>query len=173
MHVISDAALEAGLSTRCEPDTRSLLLGEFSPSECRRIFPKQMSKPYQLAFDKLSQAQAFIASAYCNYSQEEKQIYIQKKIDLLPIHQGEVVGLRVDVCIENTETGETKWVDTTVVHTTCASYRAKELAAIANRNLTTPVADMHALPKAWAQEPGPTLSKREVRQVRSSSHDSS
>jgi len=120
-----------------------------------------MSKPYQLAFDKLSQAQAFIASAYCNYSLEEKQIYIQKKIDLLPIHQGEVVGLRVDVCLENPETGETKWVDTTVVHTTCASYRAKELTAVAKRNLTEAVAGMHALPKAWAQTSGPALLERQ------------
>ena len=108
MRVIADAALEAGLSTRCEPDTHSLLLGEFSPAECRRVFPKQMSKPYQVAFNSLAQAQAFIASVDCKLSVEEKQIYIQKKIDLLPIHQGEVVGLRVDVCLENLETGETK-----------------------------------------------------------------
>ena len=150
MRVIADAALEAGLSTRCEPDTHSLLLGEFSPAECLRVFPKQMSKPYQVAFNSLAQAQAFIASVDCKLSVEEKQIYIQKKIDLLPIHQGEVVGLRVDVCLENLETGETKWVDTTVVHTTCASYRVKELAAIAKRNLTEAVGDMHALPKAYA-----------------------
>ena len=161
MRVIADAALEAGLSTRCEPDTHSLLLGEFSPAECRRVFPKQMSKPYQAAFEKLTQAQTFIASADCQLSLEEKQIYIQKKIDLLPIHAGEVVGLRVDVCLENFETGETKWVDTTVVHTTCASYRAKERAAIAKRNLTEAVSDMHALPKAWLQDPGPTLLERQ------------
>ena len=161
MRVIADAALEAGLSTRCEPDTHSLLLGEFSPAECRRVFPKQMSKPYQVAFNSLTQAQAFIASVDCKLSVEEKQIYIQKKIDLLPIHQGEVVGLRVDVCLENLETGETKWVDTTVVHTTCASYRVKELAAIAKRNLTEAVGDMHALPKAWNQDPGPTLLERQ------------
>ena len=162
MRVIADAAQEAGLATRCEPDTHSLLLGEFSPSECRRVFPKHMSKPYQVAFEKLTQAQAFIASVDCNFTLEEKQIYIQKKIDLLPIHQGELVGLRVDVCLENTETGESKWVDTTVVHTTCASYRVKELSAIAKRNLTAAVAEMHMLPKDWSQDPGPSLLDREA-----------
>ena len=59
MSVIANCAQEAGLSTRCEPDTHSLLLGEFSKADCRRIFPKQMFKPYQAAFDKLLQAQAF------------------------------------------------------------------------------------------------------------------
>ena len=120
-----------------------------------------MSKPYQVAFNSLAQAQAFIASVDCKLSVEEKQIYIQKKIDLLPIHQGEVVGLRVDVCLENLETGETKWVDTTVVHTTCANYRVKELVTIAKRNLTEAVGDMHALPKAWNQDPVPTLLERQ------------
>ena len=97
MRVIADAAQEAGLATRCEPDTHSLLLGEFSKADCRRIFPKQMSKPYQQAFSNLSQAQAFISSVDCTYSFEEKQAYIQNKIDLLPFHNGDVAGLRVDV----------------------------------------------------------------------------
>ena len=62
-----------------------------------------------------------------------KQNFIQSQIDLLPLHQGEYVGLRVDLCIENPDTGETKWVDTTVVHTTSASYENKELKAIAKK----------------------------------------
>ena len=97
MRVIADCAQEAGLSTRCEPDTHSLLLGEFSKADCRRVFPKQMSKPYQAAFENLSQAQAFIASVDCTYSFEEKQNYLQNKIQLLPFHNGDAVGLRVDV----------------------------------------------------------------------------
>ncbi len=162
MRVIADAAQEAGLATRCEPDTHSLLLGEFSPEECRRVFPKNMSKSYQAAFGNLSQAQDFIASAGCSFSLEEKQIYIQQKIDLLPIHKGEATGLRVDICLENTETGEAKWVDTTVVHTTCASYRSKELAAIAKRNLAAAVTESYLLPKTWSQDPSPALLEREA-----------
>ena len=103
MRVIADCAQEAVLSTRCEPDTHSLLLGEFSKADCRRVFPKQRSKPYQAVFDKFSQVQAFIASVDCTYSFEKKN-YLQNKIDLLPFHNGDAVGLRVDVCLENTET---------------------------------------------------------------------
>ena len=44
--IVSAFAQEAGLVTRCEPDTHSLL-GEFSKSDCRRIFPKQGSKAYK------------------------------------------------------------------------------------------------------------------------------
>ena len=47
-------------------------------------------------------------------------------------------------------------VDTTVVHTTCASYRAKELAAIVKRNLA---AESYMLPKVWTVDP--TLLERE------------
>ena len=120
-----------------------------------------MSKPYQAAFENLSQAQVFIASVDCTYSFEEKQNYLQNKIDLLPFHNGDAVGLRVDVCLENTETGETKWIDSTVVHTTCASYRVKELKAVAERKLNTALSDMHMLPKACDRVPSPSLLDRE------------
>ena len=121
-----------------------------------------MSKPYQAAFDKLSQAQAFISSVDCTFSFEEKQSYLQNKIDLLPFHNGDVAGLRVDVCLENAETGETKWIDTTVVHTTCASYRAKELKAAAELKLNDAVTEMHMLPRTCDRRPSPTLLEREI-----------
>lgn len=38
------AAQQAGLMVRAEPDTFSLLLGQFSREECRRIFPKHSTK---------------------------------------------------------------------------------------------------------------------------------
>ena len=81
---------------------------------------------------------------------------------MLPFHNGDVAGLRVDVCLENTETGEAKWIDSTVVHTTCASYRVKELKAIAERKLNTALSDMHMLPKACDRVPSPTLLDREA-----------
>lgn len=107
MRVIVNAAQEAGLSARCEPDTHSLLLGEFSKADCRRVFPKAISKAYKAGFEKVSQAADFIASPSCPLSPEEKQTLIQSQIDLLPIHQGDVTGLRIDICLENPETGET------------------------------------------------------------------
>ena len=162
MRVIVRAAQEAGLSSRCEPDTHSLLLGEFSKADCRRVFPKAASKAYKAAFEKLSQATDFIASASCSLSPEEKQHLIQTQIDLLPIHKGDVTGLRVDVCLENMETGETKWIDTSAVHTTCTTYQDKELKAIVKRNLSAAVADLHKLPDVLQHDPSPTLLDREA-----------
>src|SRR4051812_27872839 len=45
--VVANAAKEAGLRVSLEPDTHSLLLGEFSKLECRRIFPKKTSRDYK------------------------------------------------------------------------------------------------------------------------------
>jgi hypothetical protein len=112
------------------------------------VFPKAMSKAYKAGFEKVSQAADFIASAACSLSIEEKQNLIQSQIDLLPLHQGEYSGLRIDICLENPDTGETKWVDTTVVHTTCASYENKELKAVAKKNLSTDVSNSHGIPDA-------------------------
>ena len=63
------------------------------------------------------------------------------------------------------ETGETKWVDTTAVHTTCVSYQNKELTAIAKRNLSAAVSDLHRLPDALQFDPSPTLLDRESEKV--------
>ncbi len=165
MRVIHNAAKTAGLQTCYEPDTHSLLLGEFSKADCRRVFPKAMSKAYKSGFEKVSQAADFIASAACTLSVEEKQNLIQSQIDLLPLHQGEYCGLRIDICIENPDTGETKWVDTTVVHTTCASYQNKELKAVAKKNLSASVATSHGVPDALQFAPSPSLLDREVEKV--------
>ena len=165
MRVIVNASREAGLSTRYEPDTHSLLLGEFSKVDCRRVFPKAMSKAYKAGFEKVSQAADFIASASCSLSSEEKQNLIQSQIDLLPIHEGDVAGLRIDICLENPETGETKWVDTTGVHTTCLTYQTRELKAVAKRNLSATVSSSNSLPDALQYDPSPTLLDREAKKV--------
>ena len=124
-----------------------------------------MSKAYKAGFEKVSQAADFIASANCTLSLVEKQNLIQSQIDLLPLHQGEYVGLRIDLCIENPDTGETKWVDTTVVHTTSASYENKELKAIAKKNLSASVASSHGVPDALQFAPSPALLDREALKV--------
>ena len=54
MRVIVTAAQQAGLIARVEPDTHSLLLGEFSKADCRRVFPKATSKAYKEAFEEVS-----------------------------------------------------------------------------------------------------------------------
>ena len=165
MRVIVTAAQEAGLSTRAEPDTHSLLLGEFSKAECRRVFPKAASKAYKVAFESVSKAIDRTTSANCTLSVEEKQALIQSKIDLLPLHQGKAVGLRIDVSLENTETGELKWIDTSVVHTTCLTYQTSELKAVTKRNLSSALADENVIPDVLVHEPSPTLVSREVLKV--------
>jgi hypothetical protein len=69
------------------------------------------------------------------------------------------------LCIENPDTGETKWVDTTVVHTTSASYENKELKAIAKKNLSASVASSHNVPDALQFAPSPALLDREAIKV--------
>jgi hypothetical protein len=166
MRVIISAAREAGLVTRCEPDTHSLLLEEFSKADCRRVFPKVLSNAYKSGWEKLSQAVDFISSANCALTPEEKQSYIQTKIDLLPIlAKGEATGLRIDACLENPETGETQWVDGTCIHTSAASYRVKELAFIAKKKLSADLAELHKLPDVFQSEPSPNLLQRESEKI--------
>ena len=62
--VVVQAALEAGLAVRTEPDTHSLLIGEFSKADCRRIFPKY-SKLYQEKFQAVINALELISSPAC------------------------------------------------------------------------------------------------------------
>jgi hypothetical protein len=124
-----------------------------------------MSKAYKAGFENLSQAADFIASAACTLTVEGKQNLIQSQIDLLPLHQGEYSGLRVDICLENPNTGETKWVDTTVVHTTCATYQNKELKAVAKKNLSASVASSHGVPDSLQFAPSPALLDREAYKV--------
>ena len=50
---LASAAKEAGLEVKCEPDTYTLLLGDFSKAECRRIFPKDASLLYKQKFAEL------------------------------------------------------------------------------------------------------------------------
>jgi hypothetical protein len=150
------------LSVKSEPDTHSLLLGEFSKADCRRVFPKVLSKAYRSGFEDLSQAVDFIASVACTFTPEQKQSHIQKKIDALPLlAKGDATGLRIDVVMENLETGETKWVDASGVHTTSSSYRDKELKAIAKKKLSADIAQLHRLPDVFQGEPSPHLLLRE------------
>jgi len=161
--VLANAAREAGLETKKEPDTHSLLLGEFSKTDCRRVFPSKVSSAYKAGFEALSQASDFIASAACGLSSEEKSVYMQNKIDALPILDArDAKGLRIDVSFENPNTGEVIWVDVSVAHTSSPSYVTSELKAIVARKLSSRVAELHLLPDALQGDPSPTLIRREL-----------
>ena len=128
--------MEAGLSVRVEPATYDLLLGEFSRADCRRIFPKAASKLYQEKFRAVLNALEVVSSPACTISAAEKAAYVQTRIDALPLLKpGELKGLRIDASIENPVTGETKWTDVSVMHTSAASYVQAELKSV-GRSLT-------------------------------------
>ena len=166
VRVIVDASREAGLETRTEPDTHSLLLGEFSKVDCRRVFPSKVTKAYKTGFENLSQASAFIASAACTLSLEEKAAYMQRRIDALPIlASNDAKGLRVDASLINPVTGETVWIDAGAVHTSSPSYVVAELKAIAARKLSSSLSDLHLSPDALQGDPSPTLVKRQQQKI--------
>jgi hypothetical protein len=130
------AAKEAGLLVKAEPDSHSLLLGEFTKQDCRRLFPKQASKRYKVAFDKLVHAFDEVSAPYCTMSKTEKDSLLRQCLDALPaLPDANSVGLRVDLSLESLETGEVKWVDVAGVHTTANSYIGRETEIVFTRRL--------------------------------------
>ena len=161
MRVLVAAAEEAGLHARAEPDTYNLLLGDFSQANCRRMFPKRTSKLYKDRVNAVINAVDLVSSASCTMSGAEKQAYVQKRIDDLPtIAKEDTVGLRIDVEMENKTTGETKWVDATVVHTAAESYREREFKAVTASNISTATAASLASVDALKFQRSPTLMER-------------
>ena len=163
VRVLANAAQEAGLAARCEPDTHSVLLGEFSKTDCRRVFPKVASKAYKQHFKDLVQTIDFVSSTTCPLSSDEKQIHLQTKLDLLPmLDPKDTTGLRVDILIEDPLTGETKMVDVSVVHTTSQSYIEKELKAVASKSLSSALSIGSKLPDVLMSDPSPTVVAKEI-----------
>ena len=166
--VIAVAAKEAGLRTNVEPDTHSLLLGEFTKSECRKIFPKRIDKRYQDQFNAVLNAIELVASSACDMTEAAKYAYVQARIDQLPLVKKEdAVGLRIDVSLENEETGEARWVDVTVVHTGAESYQDKEIKSVNQRQIIAQLASSLALPDPLkaSENPSPTLVERTTTKI--------
>jgi hypothetical protein len=161
--VVVQAAMEAGLNVRAEPGTYDLLLGEFSRADCRRIFPKYGSKVYQEKFQAVLNALEVISSPACTISAEEKAAYVQTRIDALPLLKAhEFKGLRIDAAIENPVTGETKWTDVSVMHTSSPSYAAVELKAVGEKINSSNITATFELPDYLKAKPSPSLLKREA-----------
>lgn len=141
MRVLASAAQEAGLRTKVEPDTYNLLLGDFSQANCKRMFPKRASKLYKERVNAVVNAVELVSSVSCTMTEVEKRAYVQLRIEALPsVSNEDAVGLRIDVELEDPSTGETRWVDATVVHTAAESYREREFKAVMARNISTSTA---------------------------------
>ena len=166
MRVLVDAAREAGLHARAEPDTYNLLLGDFSQANCKRMFPRRASKLYKDRVNAVVNAVELISSPSCVMSDAEKKDYVQKRIDALPaVAKEDAVGLRIDVEIENKITGECKWVDTTVVHTAAESYREREFKSVLARNVSTSTTNSLSTIDALKFQASPILLERTVAKV--------
>ena len=111
-----------------------MLLAEFSKADCRRIFPKFASKLYQEKFQAVLNALEVVSSPNCTISEDEKTVYVQARIDALPVlKKSELKGLRIDAELEDTATGETRWVDVSAMHTSAPSYVAAELKSVGQK----------------------------------------
>jgi hypothetical protein len=162
IRVLARAAKEAGLKCDVEPDTYGLLLQDFTRSECRRIFPKYVSQKYKDSFNAVLNALELVSSDACVMDEPSKYAYVQAKINSLPaLSRDDAAGLRIDLSLENEDSGETKWVDVTAVHTGAASFRDKELKAVSTRQITAQLASSLAIPDPLKNDtPSPTLLDR-------------
>jgi hypothetical protein len=164
--VLARAGKDAGLGVRVEPDTHSLLLGEFSKSDCRRIFPKNVSKPYREKFDEVIAVTELVASPSCVLSEEAKRTLVQSKVDALPsVNREDATGLRIDIALENETTGETYWGDVTAVHTGSESYRDKELKSLCARQIAAQVSESILVPDPFKLDPSPLLVDRTTAKI--------
>ena len=96
-------------------------------------------------------------------SEAEKTAYVQTRIYALPLlNKSELKGLRIDASLENTITGETKWIDVSAMHTTCPSYAAAEVKAVGQKINASNIAAAFELPDYLKSTPSPSLLKKEV-----------
>jgi hypothetical protein len=127
------------------------------------VFSKYASKLYQEKFQAVLNALDVISSPACTISEEEKTAYVQARIDALPVlKKHEFKGLRIDAAIENPVTGETKWTDVSVTHTSAASYVDVELKAVGQQMNASNIAATFELPDYLKAKPSPSLLKREA-----------
>ena len=127
--VFATAALEAGLEVSREPDTYSLLLSEFSKTDCARIFPRKCSKSYKEAFETLTRVSLSLRDPSCTLTTEQKALILQHHVDALPLlKKKDTSGLRIDLALVNPLTSETRWIDVTSVNTAGPSVISQELS---------------------------------------------
>jgi hypothetical protein len=157
---LGNAARQAGLEVKLEPDTHSLLLGDFSKEECHRIFPKDASPTYKAKFAELLTTINQLDNDP-SISIEQRQVILKPKIEALPVLNQDPTGLRVDISMEDPVTGEQKLIDVTITHTTSASYIAQEFKAVVQRQTSSNFAKNFSLPDPIAQDPSPTLVNKE------------
>ena len=91
-------------------------------------------------------------------TEEAKRALVQSKVDALPsVRPEDRTGLRIDISFENETTGETKWVDATVVHTGAESYQDRELKSLCARQIAARVSESLLVTDPFKLDPSPIL----------------
>ena len=151
------AAQAAGLQVHWETDTYSLLMGQFSKAECRRIFPKWTTKEYDT---KLTQIMDAVLDRAPNsaVTPQQQQAQLDEMVRALPpLKDADPVELRIDLAVTDPVNGDTFWVDATVCHTNSPSYlRVEGQAAIARQVAMMAVQECKT-PDVMGLEPSPML----------------
>lgn len=121
---------EAGLEIDLEPATSNVLCGQYSPVECRHLFPKKhLSKVRQAELDILHD-NLLQLKALCPGPVKDERILanLNQQAVIIGTQDGEVtVGLRLDIRLYDPVSGREVFIDVTGISATCASKRTKEL----------------------------------------------
>ena len=157
--VLGKAARDAGLRVILEPDTHSLLLGQFT-RRCRRIFPKGVNKHYRDKVNEVLNAIVLFCSSLVHVGGDANKTMSNTALKFSQPEGEDATGLRIDSAIENEDTGECRWVDVTAVHTGSDSYQVKELKTATSRKIAAEISSSIAAPDPLKFEPSPTLLER-------------
>jgi len=117
----------AGCTATIEPATHLLLLNEFTPQQCRVLFPKNPSKDFRDSSVKLyRELQAIAALPADAPDRAEREREAGVELDVLLEDKCAKSGRRMDVQIVDPRTGEEVWTDPTCIHTTGTTKLAAE-----------------------------------------------
>ena len=122
-------AKEAGLVVNEEPQTSNLLLQQFSPMECRALFPKTSTKAMKAELMKLKEELKEIEAKPPGTKKNVLRRVFENTCKLLQ-KQYQSKGLRIDLQLIDPFSLQERWIDTTCIHATCKSRLKNELKDI-------------------------------------------
>lgn len=101
-----------------EPQTSSLLMGQYTAEQCRALFPKKPSKivaqEIKVMMDELDATKNMPPGP----ERVTKETIMRRKCVMMH-QQYQTKGLRIDVQLEDPLTEQEMWVDTICIHPTC------------------------------------------------------
>jgi hypothetical protein len=133
--LLGKSASALGLDVRVEPATSSILAYQYSPEQCRSLFPKTSTKANKKRADRLS----FLLDAVPGADGEAKAALIAECKALVDQAPAGDKGLRVDLSIVG-DNGEEVWVDVGLTHTSGKTGRDAALRFLAGESAEGPPA---------------------------------